>query len=257
MKLPTFLAVAAAFFAAVKAAAKGGDAPSGKPVTKPTPSGPSVPVNAILREARADLDRGVSERDRSDDGPLAQIFRDSGWANGVTHDDGGRVHDWCGMSVGSWAYRAGMNPQHRRSFYATQNVRSFFSYGTAGNVHHRTAREVEVDGVLMPIETWHRNNGARRTWVEGDILNELPVERWPLQAGDVLLFDWSGRRDSADHIVLVESFDGRTLKTLEGNADDKVQRITKDLTDPRQRRLVYGFGRFSPLDFTDYPVRRP
>jgi len=259
MPLPTFLASAAAIFLAAKAATKKkGGTRTSKPTEPKPPSrvGPAVPVNAIFREARADLARGVSERDTSNDGPLAQIFRDSGWANGITYNESGRIHDWCGMTVGSWAYRAGLNPQHRRSLWHTQNVRSFFSYGTAGNIHHRTAREVEVDGVLMPIEQWHRNMNARRTWVEGDILDELPLERWPLKPGDVLLFDWSGNRTGADHIVLVESFDGRTLTTLEGNADNEVQRIVKDLSDPRERRLVYGFGSFSPLDFTDHPVRR-
>jgi len=214
-------------------------------------------VKDRLAKAHADLAAGVSEANDAPGGGLHEIFRDSGWARGVTRLGGGTIHDWCGMTVAAWAARSGMHPRHRRSFWHTQNVRSFFSYGKAGNVHHRTATHAVVRGARRRIEDWHRAEGKPRVWYEGADLDR-PYSEWDAQPGDVLLFDWSGRRDGADHIAMVESFDGRTLVTLEGNASgdrggrrvrDAVIRRPVDLADPAQRRLIYGWGRFSPLDF--------
>jgi hypothetical protein len=164
------------------------------------------------------------------------------------------------MSIAAWGFRAGLLPVHRCSFWATDNVRSFFSYGKAGRVHHRTAREVTlVDGTVVVVVDWHSEREQRRTWREKAALQQLPLAEWDLQPGDVGLINHSGKTDRAHHIVLVESFDGATLTTLEGNATglapngsrrrQGVVRVVRDLRVDTVRASIFGIGRFSPLDF--------
>ncbi|WP_131737926.1 CHAP domain-containing protein [Actinomadura roseirufa] len=59
------------------------------------------------------------------------------------------------------------------------------------------------------------------------------------EPGALVFYDWSGSGDpdQIDHVGLVESVDGKTLHTIEGNADgDKLTRKTRDLD------AVVGFG---------------
>ena len=220
------------------------------------------PLHPLIVEARRDWEAGATEADVSKAGRLAGIFRDSGWSkNGVdVSAKTGKPKDWCGMSIAAWGFRAGLLPVHRRSFWATDNVRSFFSYGKAGRVHHRTAREVTlVDGTVVVVVDWHSERGQRRTWRETAALQRLPLAKWDLQPGDVGLINHNGKTDRAHHIVLVESFDGVTLTTLEGNATglapdgsrrrQGVVRVVRDLRNETVRATIFGVGRFSPLDF--------
>jgi len=86
------------------------------------------------------------------------------------------------------------------------------------------------------------------------------VVAWYFQApGDLGLINHNGKTDRAHHIVLVESFDGVTLTTLEGNASglapdgsrrrQGVVRVVRDLRIDTVRATIFGVGRFSPLDF--------
>jgi hypothetical protein len=82
--------------------------------------------------------------------------------------------------------------------------------------------------------------------------------------GDVVLIDWS-RRNDADHITMVRSYDGWKLTTWEGNATgrgadiktrrDSVVTRTLDLTLQLDRDLIYGVGRISELDICHNLVR--
>ncbi|MFI0482913.1 CHAP domain-containing protein [Actinomadura sp. 9N215] len=59
------------------------------------------------------------------------------------------------------------------------------------------------------------------------------------EPGAIVFYDWSGSRDldQIDHVGIVEKVDGRTLHTIEGNADGyKLMRKTRDMDH------VVGFG---------------
>jgi len=227
---------------------------------KPEPIAPGQLALRLLREAHMDWEAGTSESDQSTEGRLSAIFRDSGWSlrTDVSRRTG-RVKDWCGMSVAAWADRCGFAPALRSAMYQTNNVRSFFSYRRAGPVHHRTDMVAIVAGVERPLEELHRQRGALRAWIETDKLHGLPLDKWTIAPGAVLLINHHGRRDKAHHITLVESFDGRTLVTMEGNASGQsgggkrisqaVVRVTRDLTDPAVRATIFGHGKFSSVDF--------
>lgn len=209
--------------------------------------------HATIREAHRDLSKNIENSQVERTGPLSAIFKDSGWSNTVDIRDG-KVMDWCGMAVAAWAWRAGLVPVHRRSFWATSNVRSFFSYATKGS-HNRTL--LELNG--KPIREVHAAAGSVRKWLETDQLRAVPLKSLDIQPGDVVLIAHRGQTTGADHIALVESFDGRKLITLEGNASGKlpngktvrsgVVRKSRDLGDVQIRATLFGVGRFSKLDY--------
>ena len=224
-----------------------------------------VPQTRILQEAEAEWRRGTSEDDLSRTGPLAAIFRDAGWSPfGVDVRPGTQqARDWCGMTVAAWYFRGGLHSAHRKSFLATANVRSFFSYGKAGRVHHRTARvALFPDGTTERLEAWHTRLGERRQWVEGAALRTIAgadPSSLPLTPASTILISHNGSLQEAHHIALVESFDGAVLTTLEGNATgtagngktrkDAVVRVTRDLRIPAVLHTLFGIGRPSLLDF--------
>lgn len=229
----------------------------------PCPCAGERPLHPLVVEARRDWEACTTEADVAKTGRLAAIFRDSGWSkSGVDiSPKTNKPKDWCGMSVAAWGFRASMLAVHRRSFWATDNVRSFFSYGRAGRVHHRTAREVTLaDGSVVEVAAWHAERKQERTWRETGALQRLPLAEWDLAPGDVALINHDGKTDRAHHIVLVESFDGATLTTLEGNATglapngsrrrQGVVRVVRDLRVDTVRATIFGIGRFSPLDFS-------
>ena len=48
------------------------------------------------------------------------------------------------------------------------------------------------------------------------------------QPGDIVFFDWEGDGTS-DHVGIVESCDGRTVETIEGNSGDACRRNAYDV----------------------------
>lgn len=158
------------------------------------------------------------------------------------------------MTVAAWAWRAGMLKMHRNSFWATGGVRSFFSYAQKGT-HRRTVGELNG----RPIRAAHEAGGSLRRWIETTELRGIPLNQLDIMPGDVGLIAHRGQTDGADHIVLIESFDGRMLTTLEGNASGRLQngttvrngvvRKVRDLSDAGVRKTLFGVGRFSRLDF--------
>lgn len=206
-----------------------------------------------VQEAHRDLSKNIDSTQLEKSGNLSAIFKDSGWSNSVDVRDG-KVMDWCGMAVAAWSWRAGLLPVHRRSFWATSNVRSFFSYATKG-AHNRTLRELNG----KPIQEVHAAAGSLRKWLETHELRAVPLKSLDIEPGDVVLIAHRGQTTGADHIALVESFDGRKLITVEGNASGTlpngkavrsgVVRKSRDLSDVQIRATLFGVGRFSKLDF--------
>ena len=74
-----------------------------------------------------------------------------------------------------------------------------------------------------------------------------------------MLIAHKGQTNKADHIALFESWDGRTLTTLEGNASgvlsngkstrSGVVRKQRDLGNVTVRNTIFGVGTFSKVDF--------
>ena len=72
-------------------------------------------------------------------------------------------------------------------------------------------------------------------WMEDDGYAPAP--------GDVILYDWqdSGVRDNTgapDHVGIVESCDGSTVRTIEGNSDDACRRSAYGVGSP----FIMGYG---------------
>lgn len=221
-----------------------------------------------LAAADRDWRNNVGEHDRPS---LDRMFAASGFARQAPRAWDAKVPDWCGMAVGLWLQDGGMNPAFGRSFLHTLNVEAFFTYGRQKNVNpRRLDTRTEVDGVWRTIVDVHLGAGPGhlRKWIDrANVSVRLKDDAMLLELfapGDVVLIDWAGVND-ADHITMCKSWDGKTLTTVEGNASglgpdgkrrrDAVVERKLDLTKPAERRLVYGVGRMSPMDFVVNPVK--
>lgn len=203
--------------------------------------------------ARHDYARKITSAMPDKNSPLAEIFRLSGWSNYVHRVDGS-IMDWCGMAVATWLHLAGLRAEDRRTFWHTDGVRAFFSYGRTGSTRRLVATR---DG--QSIESVHRTQKKQRRWIETAALRAVPLDEWDLQPGDVVLIAHQGQTTHANHIALVESFARGRLTTLEGNASgvlangqttsSGVVRKTRNLKDVNVRNTIFGIGRCSPLDF--------
>ncbi len=218
--------------------------------TKPSP----------LSFANADWRAHAGEHDRSAGGILDEMFKVSGYSSfGVPKDPDDKVPEWCGMAVVSWLLKAGMDPDLNTSFLHAFNVEAFFTYGAQRNVNtRRLDTEVFLDGKWIKIADWHKREGKMRVWVDRATIRSTPLAQLKFEPGDVMLIDWAGAND-ADHITIVESYDGKILTTKEGNRtglgpngekwSESVVECKYDLSNPKVLRLIYGFGKLSSLDF--------
>lgn len=221
-----------------------------------------------LEAADRDWRANVGEHDHAS---LDRMFRTSGFARQAPRPDDAKVPDWCGMAVGTWLVDGGMNPAFARSFLHCLNVEAFFTYGRQRNVNpRRLDTQIQLDGKWTLIASFHGvpSSSMLRAWADrGTVAERLDDDYHAGQLfkpGDVVLLDWSGR-DAADHITMVKSWTGRTLTTIEGNAtgigpDGKRRREAVvvrqlDLGDRATRRLIYGRGRLSPMDFCTNAVK--
>lgn len=75
---------------------------------------------------------------------------------------------------------------------------------------------------------WFRNHGL---WQSGG-------GSYVPKAGDIIFFNWSGSKSSADHVGIVESCDGNTVYTIEGNSGDQCRRRTYNLYSS----VILGYG---------------
>lgn len=234
-----------------------------RPLAAPAPvDAAGLCLDAAERAWRAH----AGEHDRSAGGLLNEIFVAAGWGSrGVPKGAEDKVPDWCGMFVAWCLLAGGANAAMNTSFLHTLNVEAFFTYGARANVNpRRLDSEVHIAGSWMPIRVWHQSAGALRRWHAFGPGAE-DVAGLDIAPGDVLLIDWSLRRTDADHIALVRSWDGRWLRTFEGNRRgrgpagedwrESVVACEYDLASPHDLALVYGIGRLSPLDFGAAVVR--
>lgn len=68
--------------------------------------------------------------------------------------------------------------------------------------------------------------------------------------GDLIFFEWDGEYDDYDHVGIVESTDGSTVNTIEGNHDDCVDRYSY----PIDSRYIAGYAK---PKFRDEPPTPP
>ena len=225
-------------------------------------------LTKALEAADRDWRNNVGEHDHAS---LDRMFRTSGFARQAPRPDDAKVPDWCGMAVGTWLVDGGMNPAFARSFLHCLNVEAFFTYGRQRNVNpKRLDTQIQLEGKWQSIAAFHGgpSSSTLRSWADRGTVAEWSDDEYHsatlFQPGDVVLFDWSGR-DNADHITMCKSWTGRTLTTIEGNAtgldpDGKRRREAVvvrqlDFGVRTNRRLIYGRGRLSPMDFCSNLVK--
>lgn len=230
-------------------------------------------IAKALDAAANDWKAGVSEADRRAGNRIDEMFRRSGWSSlGVPKGEDDEIPDWCGMAAALWFIDGGINPGLNTSFLHCYNLMDFFRYGKPRAFNRaRLDHWVNVDGVEVPIEEWHRLEEMPRSWAgKAVIVDGLLPAKTPnktlFQPGDIVLIDWRPN-GIPDHITVVAQWDAdaRVLHTWEGNrtgrdvngkvVKDAVVPCTYNLANPAIARTIFGRGRFSPLDFTDYPVR--
>lgn len=222
-------------------------------------------LSKALEAADRDWRANVGEHDRAS---LDRMFKTSGFARQCPRGWDVKVPDWCGMAVGTWLVEAGLNPAFARSFLHVFNVEAFFTYGRQRNVNpRRLDTKIQTDAGWIDLRKLHGDTHARR-WLDRGQIGSRAVDdaHAPdlFAPGDVVLFDWQGFNDP-DHITMCKAWDGRTLTTIEGNAaglgpandkrrDAVVERKT-DMSKPVGRRLIYGVGRLSEMDFCTNAVK--
>ena len=78
------------------------------------------------------------------------------------------------------------------------------------------------------VGDWVNFYKKQHRWARGDYIPH---------SGDFIIFDWEGDGEP-DHIGIVESCDGKTVYTIEGNSHD----VCKRKTYARGSSLIYGYG---------------
>ena len=78
------------------------------------------------------------------------------------------------------------------------------------------------------VGDWVSFYKKQHRWARGDYIPH---------SGDFIIFDWEGDGEP-DHIGIVESCDGKTVYTIEGNSHD----VCKRKTYARGSSLIYGYG---------------
>ncbi len=201
---------------------------------------------------------------------MAQLARDCGWGNDINKDGGG-TWDWCGFFCAAALFHAGLHPNLRRGLYHTQNVQDLFRYRYGHRVH-RWLHD-DTTRTWKTVEDYHRERGLLRTWKTNAELTAAGHAALDLRPGDVVLIDHTAD-GSADHIVLVDSYDAASgmLVTVEGNASgqlppsasgpasaprDAVTKNRRDLSQAAQLRKIFGVGRPSLVDFETHTYAAP
>ena len=175
------------------------------------------------REARGGTEI-AAQRAAADD-PLNAIFRDSGFASRIattTNSEGEeKIHDWCGMFVGSSLFRGGgLDEELRAGMLHTSNVLDYFQYMQKANAA-RAPKSIWAEGQWHDLRTYHGGRGSVRQWQSRATVTSVMEGGGPLDVrpGDVVLVDHRGNSAAPQHITMVESYDPSThqLVTIEGN----------------------------------------
>ena len=112
-------------------------------------------------------------------------------------------------------------------------------YGFSGHVHwcacfasYIAAECGCIQSGICPkaaiVGDWVSFYKKQHRWARGDYIPH---------SGDFIIFDWEGDGEP-DHIGIVESCDGKTVYTIEGNSHD----VCKRKTYTRGSSLIYGYG---------------
>ena len=112
-------------------------------------------------------------------------------------------------------------------------------YGFSGHVHwcacfasYIAAECGCIQSGICPkaaiVGDWVSFYKKQHRWARGDYIPH---------SGDFIIFDWEGDGEP-DHIGIVESCDGKTVYTIEGNSHD----VCKRKTYARGSSLIYGYG---------------
>ncbi len=169
-----------------------------------------------------------------------EVFKDAGGAfgNRAAADHGTGIWDWCGMFVAASLWRgAAIDNELRKGYLHTNNIKDTFNYEQRYN-RSRSPRSIWADGRWWGLEEYHEHRGSVRTWTDETAIAAAVAGRSAatIRSGDIVLIDHTNN-GSADHIVMVESYDPvtQTLVTIEGNTKG-----IKAATDGGVERLESG-----------------
>jgi len=236
-------------------------------------------VSEAVHAARLDWKQGIREKTHHDE--IDRITHQAGFAKRMDWRDDGRADRmWCGFAVASWLYSAGLAKDLRKGFWHVKNVEDYFRYRYGKRVPRWAVVGVSGDE-LVDLKQFHEENDAPRLWIDNEDIEAMAREDGPhmigfsdyglLRLGDVALID-GGADGTANHITMVQSYEGPVLTTVEGNAGgmlwspeegkelrvkrDAVTINRRDLEDPRQRAKIYGVGTLSLIDFAHHRYKR-
>ena len=126
--------------------------------------------------------------------------------------------DWCGFFAMENYLQSNLDSDLKRGFFHVTNVEHYFTYRYAFGTRNdtRVMKWIYAEDAWHDLRAYHTARGSLRTW-----LNAAAIEgggALDIRAGDIVLIDHSGT-GSADHIVMVHSFDmtTNTLFTIGGN----------------------------------------
>ena len=123
--------------------------------------------------------------------------------------------EWCGMFSGDHLIRASLDEDLRHAFLSTLSLEDFFTY-RYDQFPKRVKKWIWDDDGWQAIRDYHNARGALRQWLAHDRVSVGGA--LDIQPGDVVMID-RGLNGTADHIVLVSSYDPATglLITVGGN----------------------------------------
>jgi hypothetical protein len=126
--------------------------------------------------------------------------------------------DWCGFFAMENYLQSNLDSDLKRGFFHVTNVEHYFTYRYAFGPRKdtRVMKWIYAEDAWHELQAYHTARGSLRTWI-----NAAAIEgggALDIRAGDIVLIDHSGT-GSADHIVMVHSFDmtTNTLFTIGGN----------------------------------------
>lgn len=215
--------------------------------------------DAAVKAALASWKAGVGEHARE---TLDPIFATAGWSARAPRYPMS-VPEWCGFAAYYWLNAAGMYKAHATSFFHVKNVVAFFTYGKQHFVNaRRYMSHAVVNGALVGTEQLHSDHGCRRLWWGHDAIQDSIPD---IQPGDVVLIRHRPTSSIANHITLALTWapEHGTLVTIEGNASgvgvngptrEAVVKVTRPLGIGAIRRMIWGIGRPSALDYQNHIV---
>jgi hypothetical protein len=126
--------------------------------------------------------------------------------------------DWCGFFAMENYLQSNLDSDLKRGFFHVTNVEHYFTYRYAfGPLKDtRVMKWIYAEDAWHELQAYHTARGSVRNWIDAAAIEGGGA--LDIRAGDVVLIDHSGS-GSADHIVMVHSFDmtTNTLFTIGGN----------------------------------------